>query len=79
MLLLDVSVLSPIEIIFQGKAKSIVLPGEQGVFEIAPFHKPILSRLISGILFVDGQHFSVKRGIVKVFKNNVTIIIEEAV
>jgi F0F1-type ATP synthase epsilon subunit len=77
-LLLDVSVFSPKEIIFQGKAKSVMLPGEQGVFEVAPFHKPILSRLVSGTLFIDEQHFSVKRGIVKVFQNNVTVIIEEA-
>jgi len=74
---LDVSVFSPKEIIFQGKAKSVILPGEQGVFEVVTFHKPILSRLVSGILFIDEQYFSVKRGIVKVFQNNVTVIIEE--
>lgn len=77
MLSLDVSVFSPKEIIFQGKAKSVILPGEQGVFEVVTFHKPILSRLVSGILFIDEQYFSVKRGIVKVFQNNVTVIIEE--
>ena len=77
MVSLDVSVFSPKEVIFQGNAKSVILPGEQGVFEIAAFHKPILSRLISGTMFVDEQHFSVKRGIAKVFKNQVTVIIEE--
>jgi F-type H+-transporting ATPase subunit epsilon len=75
--MLDVSVLSPKEVIFEGEANSIILPGEQGVFEVQPFHKRILSRLISGVLFVDGQSFSVQRGIVKVNQNKVTIIIEE--
>jgi F-type H+-transporting ATPase subunit epsilon len=68
--------LSPEEILFEGQAKSIILPGEQGVFEVLPFHKPILSRLISGSLFIDGQTFSIKRGVAKVNQNKVTIIIE---
>ena len=75
--MLDVSVLSPKEVIFEGKAKSVILPGESGVFEIQPFHKYIMSRLISGVLFIDQQNFPVQRGIVKVYKNQVTIIIEE--
>lgn len=75
--MLDVSLLSPQEIIFEGQAKSVILPGESGVFEVQPFHKRILSRLISGILFIDQQNFSVQRGIAKVYKNKVTIIIEQ--
>ncbi len=72
----DVTVLSPREIIFEGQAKSVILPGEKGVFEVLPFHKRILSRLISGKLFIDEQSFPVKRGIVKVNQNKVTIIVE---
>ena len=74
---LDVTVLSPIEVIFEGKAKSIILPGEEGVFEVLPFHKRILSRLISGRLFIDEQSFPIKRGVVKVNQNKVTVIVEE--
>jgi len=74
---LNVTVLSPMRVIFEGKAKSIILPGEEGVFEALPFHKRILSRLISGRLFIDEQSFPIKRGIVKVNQNEVTIIIEE--
>ncbi len=77
-MLLDVTVLSPREIIFEGKASSVVVPGEQGVFEILPFHKRIISRLISGILLINGQGLPIRRGIVKVNKNQVTIILEEA-
>ncbi len=74
---LDVTVLSPQEVIFEGKAKSVILPGEEGVFEVLPFHKRILSRLISGRLFIDEQGFPIRRGIVKVNQNEVTIIVEE--
>lgn len=76
-MLLDVSVLSPIKVIFEGKARSVILPGEQGVFEILPFHKRTLSRLISGTLVIDEQSFPIKRGIVKVNQNRVAIIVEQ--
>lgn len=74
---LDVSVLNPQKIIFSGKAKSVIIPGEQGTFEILPFHKRILSRLISGILYVDEQGIPISRGVIAVNQNKVTIIVEE--
>lgn len=76
-MLLDVSVLNPREVVFEGKARSVIVPGEEGVFEILPFHKRILSRLISGVLFIDDQNVSILRGIVKADQNKVTIIVEE--
>lgn len=75
-MLFDVTLLSPKEVIFEGQAGSVILPGEEGVFEVLPFHKRILSRLISGKLFIDEQSYPVKRGIVKVNQNKVTIIVE---
>ena len=76
MILLDVSVLNPKEIVFEGKAKSVMLPGEQGVFEVLPFHKRLLSRLISGTIIIDEKNFPVRRGIAKVDQNKVTVIVE---
>ena len=78
MIPLDAIVLSPKEVIFEGKVSSMIVPGEQGVFEILPFHKRIISRLISGTLLINGQGFPIRRGIVKVNKNRVIIILEEA-
>jgi len=75
-MLLDVSVLNLKEVVFEGKAKSVILPGEEGVFEMLPFHKRLLSRLISGTLIVDEKNFSLQRGIAKIDQNKVTIIIE---
>lgn len=73
---LNVAVLSTRKIIFEGKASSIILPGEGGVFEIIPYHKNIVSRLISGTLCVDDKVFPLKRGIAKLDRNKATIIIE---
>ena len=78
-MLLDVSVLGPKEVIFEGRAKSVMVPGEEGVFEVLPFHKPILSRLLRGTMFVDEQAIKIERGIIRVDQNSVTVIIEEAV
>jgi len=74
--MLDVVILNPEEIIFEGKAESVILPGEQGTFEILSFHKNLLSRLLSGSVIVDGRIFSIQRGIVKVKDNTVTIVSE---
>ncbi|MFH0838749.1 MAG: hypothetical protein V1893_01000 [Candidatus Omnitrophota bacterium] len=76
-MLLNVIVLTPEEVIFEGHAKSIILPGEQGVLEILPFHKRLLSRLISGTIIIDEENLPILRGVVKVNQNKVTIIIEE--
>ena len=69
--------MSPSKVLYKGQAKSVIVPGEGGVFEILPFHKHILSRLLSGVLIVDGQALSIKRGVIKANKNEVTIILEE--
>ncbi|MFH1640726.1 MAG: hypothetical protein ABIA66_02050 [Candidatus Omnitrophota bacterium] len=77
-MLLDVSIVSPIKVIFEGKARTVTLPGEQGVFEVLPFHKPILSRLITGTILIDEHPFPIQRGAVKVYQNKLTAVVEEA-
>ncbi len=76
-MLLDVVILSPTQIIFEGKARSVILPGEEGVFEIASMHKSIISRLLSGKVYIDEKSFSIKRGLIKAGLNKVTVIVEE--
>lgn len=75
---LDLLILSPERLIYEGKASSVVLPGENGVFEILPFHKRLLSRLLAGLMIIDSKALRIKRGVVKVGLNQVTIIVEEA-
>jgi len=74
---LDASIFTPWGPLFEGKAKSVMLPGEQGVFEVLPFHKRLITRLISGTLVIDGRDFPVKRGIAKVEQNKLLVVIEE--
>lgn len=74
---IDVVILTPERMIFEGKAKSLILPGEKGAFEVQPFHKKLLSRLVSGTLTLDGESLKIRRGVAKVGQNRVTVIIEE--
>lgn len=73
---LNVLIISPTQMIFNGQAKSVTLPGEMGVFEVLPFHKRMMTRLLGGKVDVDGRLFDIKRGAVKIDQNNITIILE---
>ena len=72
--MLEVRFITTEKIIFEGRAKSVVLPGEKGVFEVLSFHKNFFSRLLSGWVIIDKKEYPLKRGIVKVDRNRVTII-----
>jgi F0F1-type ATP synthase epsilon subunit len=74
-----VVVLDSSEVVFEGSAQSVILPGESGAFEVLPFHKDITCRLISGNLFIDHKKIlSIKRGAMKLYKEQMTVIAEEA-
>ena len=75
--MLDVTIISPAEVLYKGQVNSVILPGEMGVFEVLPFHKRLLSRLLKGRIDADGQSFQISRGVVKVNQNHVTIVVEE--
>ncbi len=76
-MLLNVSVLNLSKVLFEGQASRVVVSGEEGTFEILPFHKRIISRLITGAVVVDQQSIPIRRGVLKADQNNVTIILEE--
>jgi F0F1-type ATP synthase epsilon subunit len=75
--MMDVQLISTEEIVFEGRANSIVFPGEFGVFEVLSYHKPIVSRLVGGNIVVDGRVYPIRRGLVGVNRNKVTIIVEK--
>ena len=75
--MLDVTILSNVKAVFKGKAESVIVPGDTGVFEIMSYHKRVLSRLLKGVIDVDGQEFPIARGVIKVDKNHVMIVVEE--
>ena len=75
---LSLLIATPERIVYEGQAHSVILPGERGVFEILPYHKNLISRLLGGKIYVDGRALPIRRGVAKVGANQVTIIVEEA-
>ena len=73
---LAVLLITPQEVLFDGSARSVILPGEKGTFEVLPHHKPLLSLIVKGDILVDGRPFPIKRGLAKVAKNSLQAIIE---
>ncbi|HNQ51511.1 MAG TPA: hypothetical protein PLP56_05755 [Candidatus Omnitrophota bacterium] len=75
--MLDVTLISSEEVVFEGKAGSVIFPGEYGVFEILTYHKPVVSRLIRGDVIIDGRMYPIRRGLMGLNHNKATIIVEK--
>ena len=75
---LQVMMTCPERVLFAGTAQSVVLPGEQGTFEVLPLHRPLVSRLVAGPVMVDGRIQEIRRGIVRVADDTVTAVVELA-
>jgi len=75
--MLDVILISSEEVVFEGKANSIIFPGEYGVFETLTYHKPVVSRLIGGNVIIDGRIYPIRRGLMGLNHNRATIIVEK--
>ena len=74
----DILIATIDRVIYEGKGRSLILPGEKGTFEVLPYHKKLLSRLVSGPIVLDGSTFPIRRGVAKVGPTEVTIIVEES-
>jgi F0F1-type ATP synthase epsilon subunit len=74
--LLHVVVLSPEQVLFEGDADHVIAPGEYGVFEILPFHRPFGSLLLPGHLIIDSQALPIERGVLRVERDTVTALVE---
>ncbi|MFH1476881.1 MAG: hypothetical protein ABIH24_05260 [Verrucomicrobiota bacterium] len=75
---MKVTILTPARTLYDGEAWSVFLPGAEGEFEIMNNHKPIMSLLKAGQIVLDWKKtVLLKKGIVKVFHNEVVALIEE--
>lgn len=83
MALLNVRVVSPNKIVFEGEASAVVAPAWDGQVGILPGHAPMLALLGSGELSVErpgggDDTFHVAGGVLKVERNVVTLLTEYA-
>lgn len=78
--MLTLKIVSPEKVMFTGEVDSILVPGEQGCFEILPNHAAIISTLLAGKVEygVKGEKksFLIHSGFVEVKKNEVSLCVE---
>jgi F-type H+-transporting ATPase subunit epsilon len=80
---LDVRVVSPEKIVFQGPSAGVVAPAWDGQVGVLPGHAPLIALLGQGVLDIDvpggGSHrFHVAGGVLKVEADQVTVLTEYA-
>ena len=77
---LELKIVPPEKVEFEGKVDRVIVPGTVGLFEILENHAPIISTLEKGrVIYHDseGEHeLNVSMGFVEVQKNIVNICVE---
>jgi len=81
--ILNVEIVTPQRVIFEGKAASVSVPGTKAPFQILFNHAPIVSTLEIGLTKVvdefDKVHiFATGSGFTEVHKNKISILVESA-
>lgn len=81
--MLQLKIVSPEKVEYDGKAESVTVPGALGNFEILTNHAPIISSLIDGVVeYVtekgEKNQITVTGGVVSVQKNEVSLCVEKA-
>jgi F-type H+-transporting ATPase subunit epsilon len=76
-----VEILTPEDLIYQGEASLIQLPGTDGLFEILNNHAPMITILSEGkVKLVETNNtpvfFTIKGGVVEVLANKVLVLAE---
>lgn len=81
--ILDVEIVTPQMVIFEGKAQSVTVPGSKSPFQILNNHAPIVSTLEVGLTkIVDDKGklllFATGSGFTEVHRNKISILVESA-
>lgn len=81
--ILNVEIVTPQRVIFEGKAASVSVPGTKAPFQILFNHAPIVSTLEIGLTKIvdesDKAHiFATGSGFTEVHKNKISILVESA-
>lgn len=79
---LEVKVITPDKVVYEGLADSLVIPGKDGYFGVLPNHAPMLSALDIGELKIRNEfqeyYYAIDGGFCEVRKNRVIIVTSSA-
>jgi len=78
---LNVAIVAPEKVIFEGDVESLDLPGTNGQFTVLPMHTALITSLAKGkIRFLKGEGTTevlIKSGFVEVKKDKVSVCVEQ--
>ena len=74
--MIQVSIINQAQVIFEGVANNVVLPGDYGEFEIMQFHWPIVSTLVKGEIIIDLMGFPISKGIARFGEEKLVALVE---
>ena len=74
--MIEVSIINQAQVIFEGVANSVIVPGDFGEFEVLPFHWPIVSLLTKGEIIIDNMGFPISRGIARFGEEKLVALVE---
>ena len=72
----SVLIIDKMEVMFRGNARSAILPGEEGEFEILDFHCDILSLLKEGNVVIDGSFYPIEKGVMKFCNEELVVVVK---
>ncbi|MEY2718962.1 MAG: hypothetical protein RLZZ273_328 [Bacteroidota bacterium] len=79
---LSVSIVTPRETAYEGKALAVSVPGSHSPFQVLYNHAPIISSLDIGVVIIEDDnnnvsYYAAREGFIEVLKNNVNIVVQE--
>jgi len=75
----DLDIVSPDQKLYDGKVRSVQLPGTEGSFEVLIDHAPLIATLQQGIVIVKDEagqthEIVIRGGIIEVLNNHVVVL-----
>jgi len=72
------SIMTPEALLYQNEVESVFLTGDQGEYELLPYHYPVLGILKQGNVIVNWREaVPIKFGLLKFFANDCIVLVEE--
>jgi F-type H+-transporting ATPase subunit epsilon len=73
-----ISIMTPEALLYQGQVESAFFTGDQGEYELLPYHYPVLGILSQGNIIVNWREaVPIKFGLVRFFANDCIVLVEE--
>lgn len=72
------SIMTPESLLYQNEVESVFFTGDQGEYELLPYHYPVLGILVQSNIIINWKEsLPVKFGLVKFFANDCVVLVEE--